>query len=243
MKNDSIVELKQSLRDESKSFVLVDDSLLLQVIASDLDIFDMYSDFSGEPIGLATYLVPGLPEQNIPFASIYGVPKSKWKDFKKHVEKLLITYNDKKYGPFFLKARIKDINRKGNKYPIHELVQIFMLSVINYTDSKILKPATLLQDKPDVGIEFNWQDYKEGNSRKDRRRSPISKHMRFEIYQRDRFRCYYCKKHKDNFHKGVHLTLDHKISYSDGGEDSFENLVTACSDCNKGKSNKVINDL
>lgn len=243
MASDFNVELKRSLLEESESFVLVDDSLLLQVIAPDLDIFEMYSDFSGEPIGVAEYLVPGLPEQNMPFAPIYGVPKSKWNDFKEYVEKLLITHNCKKYGPFFLKAKIKDIEKKGNKYPIHALVPVFMLSVINYTDSKVLKPKSLLQEKPDVEIEFSWEDYKEGESRKEGRRASISKHMRFEIYQRDEFRCYYCKRHKDELPKGVHLTLDHKIPYSDGGEDSFKNLVTACSECNKGKSNKVVNDL
>jgi len=243
MDDDFNLELKQSLSEESKSFVLVDDSLLLQIIAPDLDIFEMYSDFLDEPIGLAEYLVPGLPEQNIPFVCIYGIPIAKWNDFKEYVEKLLITYNGKKYGPFFLRAKVKDIQRKGSKYPIHELVPIFMLSVINYTDLKILKPTTPSQEKPDVGIAFRWEDYKKGDLKKDRRRSPISKHMRFEIYQRDGFRCYYCKRHKDEFLKGVHLTLDHKIPYSDGGEDSFKNLVTACSECNKGKSNKVINDL
>ncbi|HDY68297.1 hypothetical protein LCGC14_2904550 [marine sediment metagenome] len=166
MASDFNVELKHSFNEEAELFVLVDDSLLLQVIAPDLDIFDMYSDFSGTPIGIAEYLVPGLPEQNIPFASIYGVPKCKWNDFKDYVEKLLITHNGKKYGPLFLKAKIKDIKKKGNKYPTHELVSVFMLSVINYTDSKALKPKSLLQEKPDVGIEFSWEDYKEEESRK-----------------------------------------------------------------------------
>lgn len=76
-----------------------------------------------------------------------------------------------------------------------------------------------------------------------RKRSHISKTMKFEIFHRDNFRCYYCKRHKNDFPEGVHLTLDHKIPYIDGGDDSFDNLVTACSDCNGGKSNKVINNL
>jgi len=242
LKDDFNIELKYSLSEESQSYVLVDDSLLLKIISPDLDIFEMYSDFSGEPIGLASYLIPGLSEQNIPFAPIYGIPKSKWNDFKDYIEKILITHNGKKYGPFFLKGRVRDVPSKGNKYPIHELVPILMLSVINYTDSKILKPATLIQENPDMGIEFIWEDYK-GDIKKERRRSPQSPHMRFEIYQRDKFRCYYCKRHKDELPPGVHLTLDHKIPYCDGGDDSFDNLVTACSECNKGKSNKIVNDI
>ncbi|MBI3600744.1 MAG: HNH endonuclease [Nitrospinae bacterium] len=242
MKDDFNIGLSYSLTEESQSYVLVDDSLLLKIISPNLDIFEMCSDFSGEPIGLASYLIPGLPEQNIPFALIYGVPKPKWNDFKEYIEKILITHNGKKYGPFFLKGKVKDIPSKGNKYPIHELVPVFTLSVINYTDCKILKPTTLMQEKPDIGIEFTWEDYK-GDIKKERRRSPISKQMRFEIYHRDDFRCYYCKRHKDELPKGAHLTLDHKIPYSDGGDDSFDNLVTACSECNKGKSNKIVNGI
>jgi len=78
---------------------------------------------------------------------------------------------------------------------------------------------------------------------KKRKRSHISNTMKIEIFQRDGFRCYYCKKHKDELPSGVHLTLDHKIPHVDGGDDSFNNLVAACSDCNGGKSNKVINDI
>lgn len=76
-----------------------------------------------------------------------------------------------------------------------------------------------------------------------RKRSPISKTLRFEIFQRDKFTCHYCKKHKDELEKGIHLTLDHKVPYCDGGEDSYENLVTACSVCNIGKSNKIVNNI
>lgn len=81
------------------------------------------------------------------------------------------------------------------------------------------------------------------SAQKGRKRSHISKTMKFEIFHRDNFSCYYCRRHKSDFPKGVHLTLDHKVPYIDGGDDSFENLVTACSDCNGGKSNKVIKNL
>lgn len=84
---------------------------------------------------------------------------------------------------------------------------------------------------------------KGSSDNKSRKRSHISKTMKFEIFQRDDFRCYYCKRHKNDLPKGVHLTLDHKVPYVDGGADSFDNLVTACSDCNGGKSNKVIKNI
>jgi hypothetical protein len=67
----SKIELKRSLSEESENFVLIDDSLLLKALHTDLDIFDMFSDIAKEPIGLATYLVPGLPNQNMPIQTIY----------------------------------------------------------------------------------------------------------------------------------------------------------------------------
>jgi CRISPR/Cas system Type II protein with McrA/HNH and RuvC-like nuclease domain len=125
---------------------------------------------------------------------------------------------------------------------MHELVPIVVISVINYTDAKILKPTRSMQEKPDIHIDWIWEEFKP-DIKKLRRRSPVGENQRFAIYQRDEFRCYYCKRHKDELPKGVRLELDHKIPYSDGGDDSFQNLVTACSDCNRGKSNKVVKDI
>ena len=166
----------------------------------------------------------------------------KWDSFKEYIDKLLITLHGKKYGPIFFKGTIKDIHKQGHKYPIHELVSIVILSVINYSDLKILKPKIFSQDSPDVAVEWGWEDYK-ADAKQARRRAPISSHMRIEIFQRDKFRCHYCKRNKEELPRGTHLTLDHKIPYSGGGDDSFNNLVTACSECNGGKSNKIVKDI
>jgi hypothetical protein len=231
------IRMKNSLTEESRSYALIDDTPLLHAISVDLDIFDMYSDFTGEPICLATYMFPA-SEQGMPIATVYGVPLAKWKPFKEYVENLLITHNGKKYAPYIMKATMPDINTRGNKYPFKELVTVYVISAINATDNKILKQ---LQTQSDKGIEFGWDDYKEDDNKKKRRRSHISSHMRFEIFQRDGFKCHYCGIHKDGLPNGVKLTLDHKRPYSDGGDDSFANLITACSECNHGKSNKVVN--
>jgi hypothetical protein len=66
-------------------------------------------------------------------------------------------------------------------------------------------------------------------------RPRISKGMRFEILQRDKFRCVYCG---NSAAEGFKLHIDHIVPYSDKGGDTFENLVTACEACNQGKSNK-----
>ena len=61
----------------------------------------------------------------------------------------------------------------------------------------------------------------------------VSKRRRFEIFKRDRFTCVYCGQTPPD----VLLQLDHVIPRSKGGDNSTANLVTACRDCNSGKSN------
>lgn len=65
------------------------------------------------------------------------------------------------------------------------------------------------------------------------KRTPISKGLRWKVFVRDNFTCQYCgrtpKKH------GVTLEIDHKIPVSKGGTNELDNLVTSCSDCNRGK--------
>lgn len=68
------------------------------------------------------------------------------------------------------------------------------------------------------------------------RRPPMSQVLRFEVFQRDQFTCQYCGRKAPE----VKLEVDHRIPVADGGTDSFDNLITACSDCNQGKSNKRI---
>ncbi len=62
--------------------------------------------------------------------------------------------------------------------------------------------------------------------------------LRFRVFMRDNFTCQYCKRSKEE--DGVKLQADHIKAYSNGGETVFENLITACSDCNIGKSNMVL---
>lgn len=50
--------------------------------------------------------------------------------------------------------------------------------------------------------------------------------------KRDRHTCQYCGTKSD-------LTLDHVLPRSRGGEDSWENLVTACNHCNVKKGNRT----
>ncbi|MCD6568346.1 MAG: HNH endonuclease [Dehalococcoidia bacterium] len=54
-----------------------------------------------------------------------------------------------------------------------------------------------------------------------------------EVFNRDRYVCQYCGK------KGKDLTLDHIIPRRNGGEHTWENVVSACSSCNRRKGGRT----
>jgi hypothetical protein len=61
---------------------------------------------------------------------------------------------------------------------------------------------------------------------------PISNKLRKMVYERDHCRCVTCG-------ATDHLSLDHIIPWSLGGEDTMENLQTMCRSCNSRKGNRV----
>jgi hypothetical protein len=63
-------------------------------------------------------------------------------------------------------------------------------------------------------------------------RTAVSTRTRFEIFKRDGFRCTYCGRTPVQ----SKLHVDHVKPVADGGSNAPENLVTACADCNHGKS-------
>ncbi len=52
------------------------------------------------------------------------------------------------------------------------------------------------------------------------------------LFKRDAFLCMYCGGH---FHRR-HLSRDHVVPLSSGGEDVWKNVVTACRSCNNAKA-------
>jgi hypothetical protein len=64
----------------------------------------------------------------------------------------------------------------------------------------------------------------------------ISARLRFRIFTRDNFACQYCGRRAPD----VELHVDHREPRSRGGTNNPTNLVTACVDCNLGKSNERI---
>ena len=60
---------------------------------------------------------------------------------------------------------------------------------------------------------------------------------RENVYRRDNFECVYCGNSNQKL-----LTLDHVIPQSKGGQDSWDNLVTACRQCNGEKADLTLEE-
>ncbi len=58
---------------------------------------------------------------------------------------------------------------------------------------------------------------------------------RFNVFLRDRFSCQYCGDRLPSHH----LTFDHVVPRSRGGRTTWENVVTACADCNLSKGSRL----
>lgn len=66
----------------------------------------------------------------------------------------------------------------------------------------------------------------------------LSVKTRFEVLKRDRFTCAYCGKHPPE----VLLEVDHIVPRAAGGSDDIANLTTACTDCNRGKGGRMLEE-
>lgn len=75
--------------------------------------------------------------------------------------------------------------------------------------------------------------------RRDRARqsAEVAAGLRFDVFNRDGFRCRYCGRGPE---QGMFLEADHVMPRAAGGLDSMANLVTSCSDCNRGKAAKML---
>lgn len=70
------------------------------------------------------------------------------------------------------------------------------------------------------------------------KRKAISKKMRFEVFKRDSFTCQYCGSKAPD----VLLHIDHIDPVALTGTNDILNLITACFDCNSGKSDRRLSD-
>ena len=69
-----------------------------------------------------------------------------------------------------------------------------------------------------------------------RTRLGLRSELRFAVLSRDGFRCRYCGRSAPD----VVLQVDHIVPVARGGGDDPANLVTACAECNVGKTDSVV---
>jgi len=86
-------------------------------------------------------------------------------------------------------------------------------------------------------MEERWRELQLQGAR---RKAEIAVGLRFKVFMRDEFRCQYCGHSAE---EGAVLEADHVIPRSKGGLDIMENLITACWDCNRGKSDKILDAI
>lgn len=114
--------------------------------------------------------------------------------------------------------KVGDTNREGTLYQIYlpeeiEICQLRMKEVI-------------IEELPfiDPKKEADYYNVKEN---------------RLKVFERDSFKCHYCGKQLTRFSS----TLDHIQPVSEGGDNSFDNLVTACLHCNSKRGAKPVMDI
>lgn len=83
-------------------------------------------------------------------------------------------------------------------------------------------------------IYINWENLREVLETQTGMLTNVRGKKRFDVLKRDNFTCQYCGAKAPD----VRLQVDHKKPTSKGGADEMDNLITACVDCNMGKSDR-----
>ncbi|MGH7629707.1 MAG: HNH endonuclease [Gemmatimonadales bacterium] len=63
------------------------------------------------------------------------------------------------------------------------------------------------------------------------------------LFLRDGYRCGYCGRHRRELGARERLTRDHLVPRVRGGEDGWQNVVTACSSCNHRKNDRLAHEF
>ncbi len=100
----------------------------------------------------------------------------------------------------------------------------------------------LIPDEIDACRKFRTER-KAAEPKPDVRESEIDfynvRENRVKIFERDEYKCRYCGKQLTRFT----ATLDHIKPIAEGGDNSFENLLTACLECNSRKHKRPVGDF
>ena len=111
-----------------------------------------------------------------------------------------------------------DTTREGTLYKIYLPEEIPLCQVQ-------MKKALKIQPKPiDEKKELDFYNVAEN---------------RLKVFERDEYKCHYCTKQLTRFT----ATLDHIQPVSRGGDNSYDNLMTACLHCNSQRGSRPVMDI
>ncbi|MFA6470757.1 MAG: HNH endonuclease signature motif containing protein [Candidatus Latescibacterota bacterium] len=108
-----------------------------------------------------------------------------------------------------------DTNREGTLYQIFLPDEILICK--EYMQEKAVTEPISINDKKEV----DYYNIKEN---------------RYKIFERDGYKCHYCRKLLTRFS----ATLDHIQPVSKGGDNSYENLITSCLNCNSNRTDNEV---
>jgi hypothetical protein len=117
-----------------------------------------------------------------------------------------------------------------------------LLQFLQWADAPdLLDAATGLPCQPDSPVQQPTEPvpeplFDQARVRRDARRSPGAR-LRFQVLQRDRFRCVLCGRSPSQI-LGLVLHIDHVVPWAKGGPTELANLRTLCGTCNLGKGDQ-----
>lgn len=111
--------------------------------------------------------------------------------------------------------KVGDTNREGTLY------KIYLPEEIEICQQRMKEVQIEELPKVDPKKEADYYNIKEN---------------RHKIFERDSYKCHYCDKQLTRFS----ATLDHIQPVSEGGDNSFDNLVTSCLHCNSKRGSKPV---
>ena len=106
-------------------------------------------------------------------------------------------------------------NREGTIY------KVFLPEEIAFCQEMIKQETQTPTPAPDINKELDYYNVAEN---------------RLRVFERDGYKCHYCEKQLTRFT----ATLDHIQPVSKGGDNSYENLVTACLHCNSRRGARPV---
>ena len=95
------------------------------------------------------------------------------------------------------------------------------VSIVSYYDRQIRSPSFSMKLPSVIALKSYIRPQSNPNF------------TRFNVFLRDKFSCQYCGSKNE-------LTFDHLLPRSKGGKTNWENVVTACSNCNVQKGGRLL---